>query len=196
LKGEKHETLASHLLRHKKGVLFVDIGANYGYYSFLLYRNFDNILAIEPHPKNIAIINTIKQKMGYKKITILPFAVNDKNGGAKLYLSSHSSYHSLFRQEAVPQLDKTLIVKTITLNSLLKKFNKVDLIKLDVEGAEWKVLAGAKNVMYKISTWLIELHDATRKNELEKLMKSRGYKVKWIQMSNRKQFHLYAEYSV
>ena len=64
---------------------------------------------------------------------------------------------------------------------------------MDVEGAEWKVLAGAKNVMGKIKSWLIELHDTTRKNELENLMKTYGYKIKWLKISTRKEIHLYAE---
>jgi len=62
---------------------------------------------------------------------------------------------------------------------LLKK-ELADLVKVDVEGAEWEVLNGAKNVMSKIRSWLIELHDTTRKNELKDLLKSSGYNVRWV----------------
>jgi len=174
----------------KRGCLFIDIGANVGYYSFLLHDNFNSIFAIEPHPKNVQLIQKVKEKYGYHKVNILSKAVSNKDGETRLYLGSHRGGHSLLNifpyspqehRHIIRRLKTTsLTVCVITLNTLLQTVESVDLVKVDVEGAEWKVLEGANEVMHKIKSWLIELHDLTRKTELQNLMKSFGYKLKWV----------------
>jgi len=54
------------------------------------------------------------------------------------------------------------------------------LVKVDVEGAEWLVLEGAKGMMNRIRSWLIELHDPIRKREIERRMAQHGYQHIWI----------------
>ena len=196
-KGFRHEPAVSSFLENKKGSLFIDIGANIGYYSFLLHNNFDMILAVEPHPKNIGIIEGVKEKYGYNKVTSLSVAVSNRDGKAKLYFGRHCGGHSLLNvfpyspqehRHTIRKLKSTFFtVQAVTLNTLLQTIESVDLVKVDVEGAEWKVLGGANEVMQKIKSWLIELHDLTRKTELEDLMKSFDYKVKWVDFR-----HLYA----
>lgn len=185
----QHEPAVCSLLLNKHGRSFIDIGANIGYYSFLLRNNFDTILAIEPHPGNFKEMQRIKVRHNYNKIRMLQIAVSDQNGEAKLYLSSAYGRHSLLNGFPYVQKLKSNYVKvrTATLDSLLKKGVAVDLIKVDVEGAEWKVLNGAKKFMDNIKSWLIELHDLTRRKELEDLMKSYGYNVRWVDWN-----HMYA----
>lgn len=179
----RHEPAVSSFLINKHGRLFIDIGANVGYYSFLLHNNFDTILAVEPYLRNVRIIEMVKEKYGYNKVNILSTAISDKDGKSKLYFGSHRGEHSL-----IPKSESNYLnVNTITLDSLLKAYGNIDLIKLDVESAEWKVLDGAKNVMSKIKSWLIELHNTTRKNELEDLLKFYGYNVMWVDFN-----HIYA----
>lgn len=188
--GGKHfqdEPAVCSLLLNKHGCSFIDIGASIGYYSFLLYNNFDRVLAIEPHPRNFKVMQTVKARHDYNKIRMLQIAVSDRDGETKLYLGSDYGKHSLLN--GFPYIDKLNFIKvrTATLNSLLKKGVRVDLIKVDVEGAEWKVLNGAKKVMDNIKSWLIELHDLTRRKQLEDLMKSYGYNVMWVDLN-----HMYA----
>ena len=186
----RHEPEVSSLLTSLHGRVFIDIGANVGYYSFLLHNNFELIIAIEPHPKNVRIIQQVKEKYGYHKVNILQRAVSDKDGETKLYLGSHCGGHGLLDifpyspqedRHIVHRLKKSFLpVHATTLDTLLQTLGSADLVKVDVEGAEWKVLEGANKAMHKIKSWLIELHDLTRKEELENLMKSFNYKAKWI----------------
>lgn len=58
----RHEPEVSSLLTTLHGRVFIDIGANVGYYSFLLHDNFEKIIAVEPHPKNTHLIRKVKEK--------------------------------------------------------------------------------------------------------------------------------------
>jgi len=180
----RHEPLISSFLINKRGSVFVDVGAGFGYYSFLLYDNFETILTVEPHPDNVKIINAIKTEYNYSKVEIYPLAIGDKDDNeVKLFLGSHLGGHRLLTScsellnETREQYIKT---KMVTLKTLLKDYEKVDLIKVDVEGAEWLVLEGAKRVLDKIRSWMIELHDLKRKEELERWFINKNYHVEWI----------------
>jgi len=186
----RHEPQVSSFIIDKVGCVFVDIGANFGYYSFLLYNNFETILAVEPHPDNVKIISAIKMENNYSKVKICPFAIGDNDENkVKFYKGSHgghslSTYYSLLPYQNQEQYIETNLV---TLETLLRNYEKVDLIKVDVEGAEWLVLQGAKNVIARIRSWIIELHDWKRKEELEKWFSNRNYRFEWIDKN-----HIYA----
>jgi FkbM family methyltransferase len=188
----RHEPQVSSFIINKKGSVFVDIGANVGYFSFLVYNNFETILAVEPHPDNVKIMNMIKTGNNYSKVKICPFAIGDRDAdGVKLYLGSHCAGHSLLTYHSLPPYGnqgQPMKTKTVTLKTLLKNYEKIDLIKVDVEGAEWLVLEGAKGISNKIRSWIIELHDWNRREELEKWLSNRNYRYEWIDAN-----HIYAE---
>ena len=57
----------------------------------------------------------------------------------------------------------------------------MDLIKVDVEGAELEVLRGSKGVIDKIDSWIIELHTSVvTRDQLEGTLKDFGYRTSWI----------------
>jgi FkbM family methyltransferase len=188
----RHEPRVSSFVINKKGSVFVDIGANVGYYSFLLYNNFETILAVEPHPDNAKIMAAIKMEKNYSKVRICPFAVGDKDlNEIKLYLGSHCGGHTLStaRSSSLSEnKQKYIKTKMVTLGTLLKNYEEVDLIKVDVEGAEWLVLEGAEDVLNEIKSWIIEVHDWIRKEEMEKWFSDRNYRYEWIDKN-----HIYAE---
>jgi len=188
----RHEHQVSSFLAGKKGAVFVDVGANVGYYSFLLYNNFDTILAVEPHPDNVEIMTAIKKERNFSKVKISSLAVGDKDRDeVRLYVGSHCGGHTLSAQRssrASGNRQKYIETKMVTLNTLLKDYESIDLVKVDVEGAEWLVLTGAEGVRDRIKSWIIELHGLRRKEEMQKWFSDRGYQYKWIDKN-----HLYAE---
>lgn len=188
----RHEPLVSSFLASKKGAVFVDVGANVGYYSFLLYDNFDRILAVEPHPDNVAIMTGITKERNFSKVKICPFAVGDKDRDeVRLYAGSHCGGHTLSAQRSSPasrNQQRYIGVQMVTLNTLLKNYESVDLVKVDVEGAEWLVLKGAEDVLDRIRSWVVEVHGLKRKEEVEKWYNDRNYRHEWIDEN-----HIYAE---
>jgi len=191
----RHEPKVSSFIIKKKGSVFVDIGANFGYYSFLLHNNFKTILAVEPHLDNIKVLETLKLRHNYSKVKVCPFAIGDKdNERVKLYIGVQGGGHSLLTYHSLlpynDQNRKYIETRLVTLHTLLKDYPKVDLIKVDVEGAEWLVLKGAEPFLDKIHSWIIELHYWEKRKELEEWFGSRNYTYRWLDDN-----HIYAERS-
>lgn len=182
----QHEPLVSSFLIHKKGNIFIDVGANFGYYSFLLHDNYKRIIAIEPHPLNLNILQELKQKHSCHRVTVLNVAVSDINGKAPLYLTDSPSSHTLLPNRQKTTKRKTITVQLKTLTSIIGNDN-IDLVKVDVEGGEWKVLTGAEKALNQINSWLIELHDPSRKKELTQWFTERKHTYTWIDEK-----HIYA----
>ena len=180
----RHEPHVSNMLLRTKGDLFVDVGASHGYYFFLLHDNYQKIIAIEPHPENIQVMKCIKQKYGYNKVNILELAVSNRNRKVKLFIGKHSGGHSLVKYPIAN--DNYILVKSKTLSSIIGKRN-VDLVKVDVEGVEWMVLRGAEPVVGNIKSWIVELHNPKRKEELEYWFITHDYMIRWLDSK-----HVYA----
>lgn len=172
------EKEVSELLSLINGRIFADIGASLGYYSVLLSQNFKSVLAFEPHPDNVRAMREMIRFARIPNISVLPVAVSDSDGEAILYVGTFSATHSLLGQ--VEWTTNTRIpVRTVRLDSIVSE--TLDLVKIDVEGAEWRVLAGAENTIRsgRILRMLIELHDG-RTRELDAYLHERGYSTKWI----------------
>jgi len=177
LKTLPHEKSVQKTLKNLKGDLFVDVGANLGFYCFILNRNFKRIIAVEPHPSNMEEIRNSMRSFGIKNIECVQKAISNRNGLLPLFLSAGDTGHALGEWT---RKDEHMIVETITLQALLRNYNTIDLVKVDVEGAEWQVLEGSLPIIDKIKSWVIELHNLERKTELESLLSSLNYIVEWL----------------
>jgi FkbM family methyltransferase len=173
------------VLKALRGNIFIDVGANIGFYSTLLCDNFQQIIAVEPDPILYAYLCRYKPH----NCSAIQMAISDSIGMVRFYRSldtsnfgSGSLLHPRETKEWAQTAPKQEIeVRQTTLpNVIPTNFDVVDLVKVDVEGAEWHVLRGAEAVMYKIRNWVIEIHDHTRKGELSAYMEARGYQCKWL----------------
>ncbi|MDO8056060.1 MAG: FkbM family methyltransferase [Candidatus Hermodarchaeota archaeon] len=188
-------------LANTSGNLFVDIGANVGRYTLLLGHRYDEVIAIEPTPDTFTYLKANVAQASLSNVQCLQCAVSNQVGTADFHLAESAESHSLVKTHAnghrVPGTDrivgaltgKKITVPTQTLATILKD-RSADLVKVDVEGAEWLVLEGAKPVVKQVRSWCVELHDweeEGKKEELEAWFTSRGYKCSWLQHN-----HIYA----
>jgi len=130
----------------KKGMTVLDIGAHIGYYTLLaanLVGENGRVFAFEPYPHNFAVLEKNVTINGYKNVVLIQKAVSDKCGHINLFLSEYGTLHSLSNQVG----KKSIVVEAVTLDEFLGKDCKVDVIKVDVEGAEMLVLLGADRLI-------------------------------------------------
>jgi len=189
-----HEKDVTKMIRKIKGKIFVDVGANYGFYSLLLHKNFERIIAVEPHPSNVEKIKESLVAMKVQNIEVVQKAISDEdNQFLPLFMGVHDGGHSLIsNHRLVPLNHNCILVETVTLSSLLRTYKQVDLVKVDVEGAEWGVLKGAQPILSKVIRWVVELHNPKRKRELEEWFISHGYSVRWLDFRGKTANHIYA----
>ena len=181
------ERKVSRLLRNVRGGVFLDIGANRGYYCVLLSDNFQIMYAVEPSKENVHTMRRLF-RYGIVKPVIIEAAVTDHDGSTTLIKGrDHSRHHLREIPKKDDSLRSTFTVPSVSISSLVEKYGNIDLVKVDVEGAEWLVLKGAENQLAKISRWLVELHTVSRRGELEDWMRNHQYEIVWIDKS-----HLYA----
>jgi FkbM family methyltransferase len=137
------------------GDLVVDVGAHWGYFTLLaatLCGDTGRVVAFEPHPRNLTILNKNLQANHLQNVDVVPKAVSDGEGLAKLFLSRASSGNSLISLPPGAELsvgeDGCLAVETVTLDGFFAPpCRKPALVKIDIEGAELVALDGMRTLI-------------------------------------------------
>lgn len=123
-----------------------------GFYTLKAAKEVGNsgqVIAIEPEDKNYRLLTWNIRINKYENITPVKLALSDFEGKAPFFIKARSCSHSLIRKTWItPIVDSTKVTVT-TLDNLLQKLNieKVDLLKINVEGAELAVLKGCKELL-------------------------------------------------
>ncbi|WP_284451869.1 FkbM family methyltransferase [Methylophaga thalassica] len=140
--------------------IFIDIGANIGFYSCLAKSYNKHVIAIEPMKKNLDYLMANIEVNNWSDIEVFPIGLSSQPGIASLYGAS-STGASLVDNWAG---SSGFFKRTIPLSSLDiilgERFkNRHLFIKVDVEGAEYNLLLGAINVIKREPkpTWIIEI---------------------------------------
>ncbi len=167
-----------------RGDLFLDVGSGIGYYSALLSKNFETILAFEPYPEHLRMLQFTVAVGRLRNVTVLGVAVGDNDGSANLQIHSIGGRHSMEpagnRRQLATFSKRSLPVRTVKLDSIVK--GRVDLVKLDVEGAELRVVRGAEVSVRtrRIRRWVVEVHDKGTNDELQNYFRQREYETRWV----------------
>ncbi len=140
----------------KPGMNVIDIGANYGYFSFLmaeLVRPQGHLYSIEANPFMCEFINKSIKVNGYKKsITVINQAISDQNNYLESFSYSNNSpmNGALTANKSKNALDKNfheqLDIQTTTLDAIAFNNKTIDLIKIDIEGSENKFWFGSQKL--------------------------------------------------
>jgi FkbM family methyltransferase len=136
------------------GMVVANIGANLGYYALIASKHVGEagkILAFEPEPRIFSILE--KNIGGLKNVELRKEAISDKAGEITLYLSELSMRENTI--VPVTYMSKSVQVKTITLDSFI---DHVDVVIMDIEGAEPFAFAGMKRILGDDIILLFELN--------------------------------------
>ncbi|MFH1656592.1 MAG: FkbM family methyltransferase [Candidatus Nealsonbacteria bacterium] len=158
-----HEKTTTNLFKKivKKGNVVVDLGANIGYFTLLaakLVGPSGKVYAFEPEPKNFNYLKDNIKINNYNHVFLNQKAVSDKQGITKLFICSYDTGHHTINQNKGIEVyssgreiqEKSIEIETIILDDFLRdKTNKVDILKIDVEGAELLAVKGMKGILEK-----------------------------------------------
>lgn len=144
-----------HLQRDKD---LIDVGANIGYFSCLgaslLDRSCAQVFAFEPNPRALTLLKrNVAINWSIAKIDILEFALSDTEGEIVLYaprrMIGNASLYDMRSEDGQTEDDSVdaVSVEMRRLDDLIKEKGRVGTIKIDVEGAEYQVIAGAQEVL-------------------------------------------------
>jgi len=161
----------------KPGWVVCDIGAHHGYFSLLMSKIIGTggyCFAFEPLSENYDCIVKTIQANSLTNITVEQLAVSNHSNQKELHTIPQEFAKSRFVNNIAPseayKFSKTVIVKTTSLDDYFKNCGipRIDMIKIDVEGAESQVIVGAQSILNKYNPILImEIH-ACGKDDLAK----------------------------
>lgn len=141
-KYERFETYLIRSLSTKSGIA-LDVGANIGYYSLILSKIVKKVIALEPEPENLKLLKKNINGNRINNIEVVGKAVSDRRTKLKLGLSADN-----FGDHQISVFDKkrkVVAVDSISLDSFLSE--KVSILKIDTQGWEPRVIAGAKKTI-------------------------------------------------
>lgn len=137
----------------RPGSLFVDVGANVGLYTIWALDIGAEVMAIEPNRRSRDRLSDNLKLNGYSA-TIVPAALGDFEGTLRLTTELDNQNHLVLADEVAGLASE--IVPVQTLDALIGD-RMVDGLKIDVEGAELLVLAGAQRLLSSQRVRLIQL---------------------------------------
>jgi FkbM family methyltransferase len=178
--GYEYEKLETELISKLKPKVFIDVGAHIGYYTMLVHKlGAEKIIPIEPDPRVFRILNrSIEANKLDNIITINRAAYDKSNVKLELHLSTKSGLSSIFSSHLTKTRCGTITIKTITLDEVYRSLNldKIDVVKIDVEGAESYVLSAANDIINGFRPlFLVEIKIQNQQNVSE-FFRAKKYK--------------------
>jgi len=163
----------------------VDIGAFVGLYTIKAAKLAGfrgKIYAIEPIPFNYKFLkaNILLNKLS--NIEAINACVSTKSGIERIYVAEYGANSSLLRKyvEEMDYLSKVVEVKAIKLDYLVHQVGIVDLMKIDIEGFEEKVIESARSVLKPkyVKRIVIEVHPSySSVSSISRILEENGYTV-------------------
>jgi FkbM family methyltransferase len=132
------------------GMVVVDVGANIGHYTLEAARSVGEkgkVFAFEPEPHNFDLLCRNIEANSYQNVTLVQKALSNRCGAARLALSPDNfGGHHL---ENSPATGGCIEVETLTLDEHFGgRPEKIDVIKMDAEGAEMSILEGMRELLH------------------------------------------------
>ena len=156
------------------GAVLYDMGANVGYFSLLaakLVGPEGRVYAFEPLPRNIEFLRKHIKINKFENIEVVDAAVSDHSGEAHFDLGASSAMGHLAESGGIQ-------VRMVALDEMLAagELRPPDYMKVDVEGAEYEALKGARKVLEQYHPVLfLDTHQREAHLPTIELLQSLGY---------------------
>jgi FkbM family methyltransferase len=168
----------------KPGDVVVDVGANWGQHTLYMSRlvgALGSVIALEPYPPAFVELQWHLAANSCRNVLALLVALSDQDGWASFQVGAHASVGSLVAApERQTGSSAQISVTTRSLDTVVQllKLSRLNLIKIDVEGAEALVLAGASEAITRFQPALvIDLHTPEQDLAVARWLTQRGYRL-------------------
>jgi FkbM family methyltransferase len=180
------DLIINNYFKEKKNGLYVDVGCYHPLHrnnTFLLHKRGWKGINIDIHKFSIDLFNYLRPNdFNYN------LAASNKNEIVEMYFQKHLSQLSTIEQQQAKKVFqgnvKKLQIEALKLDSILESTKivdiKIDILDIDVEGADLKVLEGFTIEKYKPELICIEIHDKNvETSPIYKYLKNYRYERIW-----------------
>jgi FkbM family methyltransferase len=154
----KHKTYSHPKVTIGKDSVVLDVGANIGAFSVFAAKRAKRVFAIEALPQNFKLLQKNLEANDLNNVVCENIALTSKRGKIDFYpgktnLGGSSMYIKTYS-------GKKTMVEGITLDSFFSRYNikHIDVMKMDIEGAEYDVLLNTKSLS-RIKSIAMEFHE-------------------------------------
>ena len=142
----------------EKGMCVLDIGANVGFYTAIACHavgSSGQVIALEPDPESYRYLERTIEANRVDNVRAFQLAASDERTKKRLFLSMDNRGDN--RLYDPKESWNSVEVETVTVDGLFAELGleKVDLIKMDVQGAEGYVLGGMKGIIEQSESLLL-----------------------------------------
>jgi len=130
------------------GMTFIDVGAHVGYYTVMAARRVSPgglVLAFEPSPRNYELLLANVWRNGLTNVACFPWAVSDQPGFIDLFLDERNTGDNRIFRSA--RHGPAVHVRAVALDALPSIRPPIDVVKIDVQGAEEAAIAGMNGLL-------------------------------------------------
>jgi len=164
------------------GDCYYDVGAHAGFFSLIAARFVGasgKVVAFEPDPENVEALKGNIAKNGAAQVSIVQAAVWSFTTQLTFERAAEASNRTQGRIAASSHREAGCIsVPAVCLDDLVFRdgYPRPQLIKMDVEGAEWEALQGARRLLGEVKPKLLcEIHDVNQMGQIRAYMEQFGY---------------------
>lgn len=142
----------------RPGDVVLDVGAHIGIFTVYASKKVGEsgkVFSFEPEPENLRILKKNVAINGCSNVQVFPFALSNEEGNIKLFVQELPGRHSIMGGSPV---DIQVPVRKLDDVVYELALSRVNVLKIDAEGAESKILSGAKKTLAISNNVILEVH--------------------------------------
>jgi FkbM family methyltransferase len=179
-----------------KDIVCVDVGAHYGFWTLRMADKCKLVIALEPAPNNFAILYNSLMHSKVKNVIALPFAAGETSRRSFIVKPQSGTDEMYYIDDNIASVRNAYPVRVIALDNLLDHLliERVNLIKIDVEGFELYVLDGLRERLSKglVDLLILEVHSPLLLDRCLKMLRKYNYDIKFAFKIARGLYEVYA----